>query len=107
MLSFLGLVSGSMVEHANRRGRTLAALAMLALLLGGCATSIADLPLIGVPADAPNRPKEPNAYPAIHDMPADREQAVLDPSEQARIEKELKAARDRQAVAGGTATPAK
>jgi hypothetical protein len=96
-----------MVDNANRRGGTLAALAMLALLLGGCATSIADLPLVGVPSDAPGRPKEAGSYPAIHDMPADREQSVLNPAEQAKIEKELMAARDRQATVGGTATPAK
>jgi hypothetical protein len=96
-----------MVDNANRRGRTLAALGLLALLLGGCATSIAELPLIGTPADAPGRPKDPNAYPAIHDMPADRDQAVLDPSEQAKLQKELIAARDRQAaVANGTPPPA-
>ncbi len=93
-----------MVDDADRRGRTLAALALLALLLGGCATSIADLPLVGVPADAPGRPKEAGTYPAIHDMPADRDQAVLDTAEQARIEKELIAARDRQAAVGSGAT---
>ena len=74
---------------------------MLALVLGGCATSIADMPLIGVPSDAPGRPKDANAYPAVHDLPPDRDQAVLDTSEQARIEKELMAARDRQATAAG------
>jgi hypothetical protein len=96
-----------MVDNANRRGTTLVALALLALLLGACATSISDLPLVGVPANAPDRPKEPGTYPAIHDMPADREQSVLAPSEQAKIQKELMAARDRQATVGGTTTPAK
>jgi hypothetical protein len=89
----------------NRRGWIAAALLMLALPLGGCATSIADIPLIGVPSDAPTRPKEAGAYPAIHDLPADREQSAMEPSEQVKMQKELIAARDRQAgTAGATAT---
>jgi hypothetical protein len=90
-----------MVDNANRRTSTGAALVLLALLLGGCATSIADMPLVGVPSDAPARPKEASAYPAVHDLPPDRQQAVLDTAEQAKIEKELMAARDRQAVVSG------
>jgi hypothetical protein len=90
-----------MVDNANRRTSTMAALATLALLLAGCATSIADLPVIGVPSDAPGRPKEVGAYPAVHDMPPDRQQSAMDPAEQARIERELMAARDRQAVVSG------
>jgi hypothetical protein len=89
---------------ANRRGWIAAALLMLALPLCGCATSIADIPLIGVPSDAPARPKEAGAYPAIHDLPADREQSALEPSEQVKLQKELIAARDRQA--GTAAAPA-
>ena len=34
------------------------ALLVSALALGGCATSIADLPVVGTPADAPARPKD-------------------------------------------------
>jgi hypothetical protein len=89
---------------ANRRGWMSAALLILALPVGGCATSIADIPLVGVPSDAPARPKEAGAYPAIHDLPADREQSAMEPSEQAKIQKELIAARDRQAGNPG-ATP--
>ena len=86
---------------ANRTGWIAAALLILALPVGGCATSIADIPLVGVPSDAPARPKEAGAYPAIHDLPADREQSVMEPSEQAKLQKELIAARDRQAGAAG------
>jgi hypothetical protein len=82
----------------NRRAWTVAALAMLALSAAGCATSIADMPLLGVPADTPARPKEAGAYPAVHDLPADRAQSAMDPTEQTKIEKELIAARDRQAA---------
>ena len=96
---------------ANRRGWIAAALLLLTLPVGGCATSIADIPVIGVPSDAPARPREVGAYPAIHDLPADREQSALEPSEQVKIQKELIAARDRQAgtaaAPNATAAPAK
>jgi hypothetical protein len=74
-----------------------AALLLSALALGGCSSSIADLPLVGTPADAPQRPKEAGGYLPVHDLPPDRDEAALKPAEQARIERELIAARDRQA----------
>ena len=70
-----------------------------ALALGGCSTSIADLPGIGLPGDAPQRPKEASGYLPVHDLPPDRDEAALNPKEQARIEAEVRAARDRQAAA--------
>jgi hypothetical protein len=94
-----------MSDSGNRRAWTVAALVMLALSLGGCATSIADSPLIGVPSDAPGRPKEVSAYPAVHDLPAPRDQDAMDPTEQAKVEKELMAARDQAEVAAGTNPP--
>jgi hypothetical protein len=75
-----------------------ATLVLLALSLGGCSTSIADLPFDG-PSDAPERSHDVSAYPAVHDLPAPRDETALDPAEQARIEKELIAARDHQAQA--------
>jgi hypothetical protein len=89
---------GRMSDGGNPRAWIVAALVLSAPLLGGCATSIADLPLVGVPADAPARPKEVSAYPAVHDLPAPREKDAMDPTEQAKIEKELVAARDHQAA---------
>ena len=75
------------------------ALLLSALALGGCSISIADLPLVGTPADAPGRPKEAGAYLPVHDLPPDREEAAMAPAERAKIEAELVAARDRQASA--------
>jgi hypothetical protein len=75
----------------------MAALLLSALALGGCSTSIADMPLVGTPADAPERPKEAGAYLPVHDLPPDREEAAMPPAERARIQAELLAARDRQA----------
>jgi hypothetical protein len=72
-------------------------LLLSALALGGCSMSIADLPLVGTPADAPERPKEAGAYLPVHDLPPDRQEAALAPAERAKIAAELAAARDRQA----------
>jgi hypothetical protein len=85
---------------ASRKSRVIAAGALLlsALALGGCATSIADMPLAGVPADAPPRPKETGAYLPVHDLPPNRDEAAMPPAEQAKVLKELAAARDRQAA---------
>jgi hypothetical protein len=81
------------------RAIALGVLLLSALTLGGCATSIADLPLVGTPAGAPERPKEAGAYLPVHDLPPDRDEAAIAPAEQAKIQRELLAARDRQASA--------
>jgi hypothetical protein len=85
----------------DRKGKALlwGALLSSALALGGCATSIADLPLIGTPADAPARSKETGAYLPVEDLPPNRDEAAIAPAEQAKIKAELLAARDRQASA--------
>ncbi len=76
---------------------TIGALFASALAVGGCSTSIADLPGVGLPADAPQRPKEASGYLPVHDLPPDRNEAALKPTEQAKIQADLIAARDRQA----------
>jgi hypothetical protein len=83
----------------NRRISALTAGVLIAsaLALGGCSSSIADLPLVGTPADAPARPKEAGTYLPVHDLPPDREEAAMAPAEQAKVLNELAAARDRQA----------
>jgi hypothetical protein len=85
----------------DRKGWALAATVLLlsALALGGCSTSIAEMPLLGTPADAPERPKDASAYLPVHDLPPDREEPELAPAERAKIQAELVAARDRQASA--------
>jgi len=90
---------------ADRPAMVLASGALLiaaTLALGGCSTTIADLPAVGTPADAPERPKEPGAYLPVHDLPPDRVDAVISPAERAKIETELVAARERQATATET-----
>jgi hypothetical protein len=85
----------------------MAALCAAAIALGGCSTQIADMPAIGLPADAPERPKEAGGYLPVHDLPPERSEEAIKPAELAKIQADLTAARDRQAVAANPATPAK
>jgi len=88
--------SGRMSLGRKKRALALGAL-LSALALGGCSISIADLPLVGTPADAPSRPKEAGAYLPVNELPPDRDEAAMDPAQRAKIQKELVAARDHQA----------
>ena len=87
--------------------RAIAALFALAFALGGCSTQIADMPGVGVPAGAPERPREAGSYLPVHDLPPDREEEAIKPAELSKIQAELTAARDRQATAANPAKPAK
>lgn len=70
------------------------ALLIAALALGGCSSQLADM----TPADAQAHSRE-GSYLPVHDLPPDRDQAIIPPDQRAKIEAELAAARDRQAVA--------
>jgi hypothetical protein len=83
----------------TKKALALGALLLSALALGGCSMSIADLPLLGTPADAPERPKDSSGYLPVHDLPPDRAEPELPPAQRAKIQAELVAARDRQAAA--------
>jgi hypothetical protein len=94
--------AGTFVEmSAGRQSRVVVWVVLLtaALTLGGCSSTIADLPVVGTPSDAPARPKEAGAYLPVHDLPPDRDAEVIPPKERTKIEAELIAARDRQAQA--------
>jgi hypothetical protein len=82
----------------------LSALVAMTLALAGCSTSIADLP-VGTAADTP-APHEPNGYLPVHDLPPDRQEAIIPPSERAKIQAELLKARDHQATATAQPAPA-
>ena len=84
---------------------SIAALSATAFALGGCSTQIADMPGVGLPADAPERPKEAGGYLPVHDLPPDRNEEAMKPAELAKIQSELTAARDRQATASTPAKP--
>ena len=68
--------------------------AIFALALGGC-SAVADIPLIGVPANAPARPETSGPYLPVHDVPPPRQEDMLSVSEQTRIADELSQARDK------------
>jgi hypothetical protein len=93
------------VERAIRLLLTGALLAA-ALVCSGCSTQLADMPLVGVPSDAPPRPKEAGAYLPVHDLPQNRDEAAMSLAEQKRISADLIAARDRQAQAATAPPPA-
>ncbi|MET0678455.1 MAG: hypothetical protein ABW175_21880 [Bradyrhizobium sp.] len=76
-----------------------AVLCAATVLLGGCASQIADMPSLAAPADAPGRPKEAGGFLPVHDLPPERAEATMKPAELAKMQSELTAARDRQAVA--------
>jgi hypothetical protein len=82
----------------DRMNRGLAAAVLLASLvaLSGCSSTIADMTM---PADAPAREKDAGGYLPVHDLPPDRADPTIKPADQAKIEQELVAARDRQAQA--------
>ena len=86
---------------ADRHNRTLAFAALLCagLALAGCSSQIADMPLVGTPADAPPRPKEPGAYLPVNDLPPSRDETAMDVKAREKLQAELIAARERQAAA--------
>ena len=90
--------------------RKITALAAGALLLssfslGGCATSTAGSSLMDARAEAPALPKT-SVYLPVEDLPPKREKPAMTPDERLKLQKELIAARDRQAPAGKARAPA-
>ena len=78
-------------------GRAAAGLMLLALL-SGCASVLGELPTAvgGLPEGTPERSATPVAYPAVHDMPPQRDGVVLTAAEQQKAAAELAAAREAQ-----------
>jgi hypothetical protein len=64
--------------------------------LGGCSIPVADLPGIGLPANAPARSENAPAYLPVHDVPPPRDETVLTADEQKKIQSDLLNARDKQ-----------
>jgi hypothetical protein len=82
---------------------------LLSLALGGCASSTGSS-LMDARAEAPLPPKT-SVYLPVDDLPPPREQPVMTADERSKLQKELVAARDRQAAAakaqGGPLEPMK
>lgn len=91
----------------HKRMLVLAALLMAPLALGGCSSQLADLPIVGTPADAPARPKEPGAYLPVNDLPPDRDNTEMDPATRDKLKADLIAARNRQTTASKDAASTK
>ena len=69
-----------------------------AVTLSACSIPIADIPLIGLPANAPPRSETPPAYLPVHDVPPPRDDAVLTADQQKALQSELLTARDKQSA---------
>jgi hypothetical protein len=84
-------------------------LLLSSLSLGGCASSTAGSALMDARAEASEAVKT-SAYPPLEGPETKREKAAMTPAERLKLQKELIAARDRQAAAGkarGEAVPIK
>ena len=86
------------IAFVNGQIRALAAgvLLLLTFSLGGCATSTAGPSLMDARAETP-APRETSGYLPVEDLPPPRE--IMTAEERLKLEKELTAARDRQAAA--------
>jgi len=71
---------------------------LLSLLLGGCATSTAGSSLMDARAEA--APPKTSIYLPVEDLPPQRETPAMTPDERLKLQKELSAARERQAPSG-------
>jgi len=76
-----------------------AALLLSNLSLGGCMTSTAGSSLMDARAEAPAFPKT-SVYLPVEDLPPKREKPAMTADERSKLQKELIAARDRQASDG-------
>jgi hypothetical protein len=72
-----------------------AALLLSSLSLGGCATSVMD-----ARAEAPGPPRN-SVYLPVEDLPPKRDNLVMTQDQRSKLQKELIAARDRQAPKAG------
>jgi hypothetical protein len=92
-----GRRSGIGRETRSRGRRVFAAGVVIACAaLGGCSIPVADLPGIGLPANAPARSENAPAYLPVHDVPPPRDETVLTADEQKKIQSDLLNARDKQ-----------
>ena len=103
-------------RSASSASRRLAAVLLIAASAGlaGCgsisdkfASTASQMPAIGLPAGAPERPAAASPYPAVHDMPAPRNSVILTGVEQSQMERDLTDARDRQQASAGVQTEAR
>jgi hypothetical protein len=96
------------VSNERKIAAFAAGLLLASLSLGGCASSTAGSSLMDARAEAP-APAKASAYLPVEDLPPQREKPAMTADERLKLQKELIAARDRQATAAkaqGAAAPA-
>jgi len=79
---------------------------LLSLSLGGCATSTGGSSLVDARAEA-RVPSKTLSYLPVEDLPPKREKPAMTPDDRSKLQKELIAARDRQAPKAAGAQPIK
>jgi hypothetical protein len=98
---------GSALRYESASWRCRLAVPILAAVaaagLSGCgsisqkfAETASQMPAVGLPAGAPERPSTPVAFPAVHDIPPPRNSATLTNTEAEQLEDDLATARDKQ-----------
>jgi hypothetical protein len=93
-----------MSKNAKMAALTAAALLLYSLSLGGCATSTTGSSLMDAHAEEPVRPKT-SGYLPVEDLPPRDERPAMTAEERLKLQKELIAARDRQASRAKAASP--
>jgi hypothetical protein len=96
-------------RRAQRRVWPCAGVLILSACLGACSTNIGEaIPanVGGLPVAAPERPADPPAYPAVHDMPPARPIPMLNDDQQEKLEKDLISAREHQTGRSNKRRPA-
>ena len=88
------------IAYVNGQLKTLAAraLLLLPLSLGGCATSAGGSSQMDARAEAP-APRTTSGYPSLEVLPPPNDREIMTADKRSKLEKELTAARDRQAAA--------
>ena len=91
---------------SKRAIHSIVLVSVLALLVSACASSMGLVDAIpssvgGLSADTPERPTDPPAYPAVHDMPPPRPNTTLTAEEQVKLETDLAVIKARQDVLTG------
>jgi hypothetical protein len=85
-----------LLRRYGRRFRMGAAVLALGQMLGACASHVADLPVVGLPANTPERPAVAPDYLPVNNTPPPRTETPLTPEQRAALARDLTAARDRQ-----------
>lgn len=72
---------------------------LVAATLAGCGSTVSQMPVIGMPANAPPPPTQNRGYLPVNDLPGARDEAPLNVSQQVTLEQELSALRAKQKAA--------